>query len=99
MTVRYPTQCSACTRLRRDSPKQTPACDAFPGGIPNSISYYGGDHRKPRKGDHGLRFEQVDSDEARENFADWQFIHAPEEWQEAQRGDQAAGGQEGRDEA
>lgn len=99
MTVRYPTQCSACVRLRRDTPKQTPACEAFPGGIPNSISFYGGDHRQPRKGDHGLLFEQADNEEAHANFANWQFVYKPEEWQEAQRGDQAAGSQERGDEA
>jgi hypothetical protein len=98
MTVRHPTQCAACKHLR--PPKgNMPVCDAFPGGIPLSISMWGGDHRQERKGDHGVRFEQADTDRARQAFDDWMFVNAPDEWLEAHRGDQEAGRKEGGDEA
>lgn len=32
------------------------ACNAFPDGIPNDITLWLVDHRKPVPGDHGLRF-------------------------------------------
>jgi hypothetical protein len=98
MTVRHPTQCAACVRFR-PSKAGGFVCEAFPGGIPLGIVTFGADHRQPRKGDHGLQFLQADTDEARANFDNWLFVFAPEEWQEAQRGDQKARSEERRDEA
>ena len=53
-----PAICVACTRLRsfdKDHPKAY--CAAFPDGIPDEIFRQGVDHRKPFKGDHGIRFK------------------------------------------
>ena len=33
------------------------ACKAFPNGIPDRILFEGADHRKPFKGDNGIRFQ------------------------------------------
>ena len=35
-------------------------CTAFPDGIPYDISVFGFDHRKPYKGDRGIRFKAKD---------------------------------------
>lgn len=40
--------------------KESPACLAFPDGIPMEILTGDHDHRKPFEGDHGLRFFPVD---------------------------------------
>lgn len=66
-----PSQCPACVRKR---PTDAPTCDAFPAGIPNEMLTGGGDHRGQRAGDHGVRFQQRDTDKAREAFADWQLV-------------------------
>lgn len=63
-----PVQCRACARYRTKRPG---TCDAFPNAIPLEILTFGADHRKPEPGDHGLRFEQADTDAAREAFDDW----------------------------
>jgi hypothetical protein len=61
--------CAACRHLRGTGgrleemlhedhdPFATPACDAFPGGIPQEIWLGGADHRLPFEGDGGLRFD------------------------------------------
>ena len=36
-------------------------CDAFPKGIPDIISDGEHDHKKPFKGDGGIKFESVES--------------------------------------
>jgi hypothetical protein len=49
--------CLRCRRLRRENlPDGTPACDAFPEGIPAEIFDGKADHTRPFKGDRGLRF-------------------------------------------
>lgn len=55
MTLRKPSLCDACKRLRRDYDKG-PVCAAFPEGIPEPILVGGFDHRNPFPGDHGVRF-------------------------------------------
>jgi len=60
---------------------------------------FGEDHRTPRKGDHGVRFELKEGPEAQADFDNWMFVFSPEEWEAAQRGNQAAGSQKGGDEA
>lgn len=80
MTSQSPAQCNACTRLRAGW-----TCEAFPRGIPIEIAMFGADHRQPvrrRAGagldlymplnDHGIRFEQADTPQARAAFEDWQ---------------------------
>lgn len=71
MTSIVPVQCHACTHYRRKAPG---TCDAFPGGIPAAVLSYGADHRLPVAGDHGVRFELADTDDARQAFADWQLV-------------------------
>jgi hypothetical protein len=39
---------------------KVPTCAAFPNGIPVRILDHGFDHRKPYKGDNGIRFESRD---------------------------------------
>jgi hypothetical protein len=90
MTTRMPTQCVACVHLRSKDGGAVPTCDAFPGGIPNSIAYYGADHREARRGDHGVQFELRPGAEAR--FDDWLFVYAPNEYEREHRADQTAGG-------
>jgi hypothetical protein len=64
-------QCRACAHYR---PAKPGACDAFRDRIPVEIISYGADHRGPVEGDGGVRFEQLDTDEARQAFADWQLV-------------------------
>ena len=35
-------------------------CDAFPKGIPYDVLMWKHDHRKPYKGDNGIRFEPIE---------------------------------------
>lgn len=69
MTSIVPVQCRACARYRSPG-----ICEAFPGGIPAAVLSYGADHRQPVTGDGGIRFEQLDTDEARQAYADWQLV-------------------------
>lgn len=88
MTTRYPVQCAACKHMRAaPTPSGHPACDAFPGGIPNRIAYYGADHRQPVKGDHGIQFELAEGDQAAEAFENWRLVH-----EEVEGGNQTTGG-------
>lgn len=98
MTTSHPTQCVACARFRGANGAGNLACDAYPGGIPNRISYFGADHRTAQKGDHGLQFEMKEGPEAQADFANWQFVYAHEEWEKA-NGNQEAGSEEGGDAA
>jgi hypothetical protein len=67
VTTRMPNQCQACERFRRASA----TCEAFPGGIPKEMLYYGGDHREPLPGDHGLQFVQGTETEQLQAYQDW----------------------------
>lgn len=40
-------------------PEPRPACRAFPAGIPDAITLDKFDHRKPHRGDRGIRWEPV----------------------------------------
>lgn len=62
MTLRFPPLCHLCKHLRYDEEwridRPTPVrCAAYPDGIPDAIFLNLGDHRKPRRGDHGIQFE------------------------------------------
>ena len=76
MTTRVPTLCAACAHLRAG---EGSVCAAFPGGIPKSIYLFGGDHRQPRPGDHGVTFELRDGSAAEAALADWAYVNEPEE--------------------
>ena len=53
--------CLICKHKSPNSPlDRFPKCAAFPAGIPFSIIAGVADHRKPHKGDNGIRFEPVD---------------------------------------
>jgi hypothetical protein len=44
-----------------------PTCEAFTNSLPETILYKRFDHRKPHKGDGGIRFEQRDDIELKWN--------------------------------
>lgn len=59
MTIGPAPICLFCKRYREAMKFGDPdTCDAFPQGIPEEILLGGFDHRKPFKGDGGVRFEQ-----------------------------------------
>lgn len=68
MTIGLATICASCAHLRFDdnaSNYRKPVgfvCDAFPEGVPAAIQTGGFDHRKPNRGDHGIRFEMNPGD-------------------------------------
>lgn len=66
MTSQTPILCQACTRFDSSG-----VCEAFPRGIPTEIVVYGADHRAPLTGDHGITFEQRETEAARRAFQDW----------------------------
>jgi hypothetical protein len=49
--------CSGCLHFMPDEPELV--CKAYPGGIPDAIIEGKVDHRKPFKGDNGIRFEPL----------------------------------------
>ena len=53
MTIGPAPSCCFCKRYRKNH-----TCKAFPDGIPDELYFNGFDHRKPFKGDHGIRFKQ-----------------------------------------
>lgn len=58
MTTTAAPACIDCKHLHRGDPNATRnTCEAFPEGIPDVILFEGRDHRKPFKGDRGVRFE------------------------------------------
>lgn len=70
MTTALPSLCRACIRRSRTRP----GCEAFPGGIPDNILLFGGDHRAPWAGDRGLQFVQASGDEALAAYDDWKSV-------------------------
>lgn len=60
MTTTAAPICNGCTRFRRRDGGYGFRCDAFPDGIPEAILTSDRDHRKPYRGDGGLRFDPVD---------------------------------------
>lgn len=90
MSTRHATLCAACQRLRKANGQGQPTCEAYPGGIPNQIVRWGGEHRTPRPGDHGLQFVLKEGQE--EQYEDWLFANDPNELRRRRDGNQAAGG-------
>lgn len=73
MTSRDPAQCLTCRHFRSPldgAPERT--CAAFPKGIPYDIWWNQADHRKPAKGDNGVRWESFDGAE----FPEWAMAGA-----------------------
>jgi hypothetical protein len=69
--------CLLCTRLRWE--KETTICAAFPKGIPERIYLFAFDHRRPFRGDGGIRFELAAGKE--ESLSRWK-----EHWGERSKG-------------
>ena len=59
--ILLPPICEACTHRHEEIGYR---CDAFPDGIPDAITVDGFDHRQPFDGDHGIRFELADGQDA-----------------------------------
>lgn len=57
--IHGPTLCPGCVHRHEILGLRPPTCDAFPDGIPRKIYIDGADHRKPFKGDGGVRFEPI----------------------------------------
>ena len=55
----YSPICDLCAHLNLERGGVDRVCKAFPNGIPLSIWNGDNDHRKPVKGDHGIRFEPI----------------------------------------
>ena len=51
-------QCVYCKYLTKDA-----KCEAFKNGIPEDILYNKHDHTEPYKGDNGIQFKPVNSEE------------------------------------
>jgi hypothetical protein len=66
-----PSQCWACERKFKNSL----ACEAFPGGIPEAMTSQGGDHRLPLIGDSGKLFMIADAEDAEEQFGFWRQVY------------------------
>lgn len=68
-----PTQCLACKHLKRAGYLDG-GCTAFE-KIPDDM-IWGGDHREPLEGDHGVQFDLSARDGAAEAFSDWRSAFA-----------------------
>jgi len=64
--VIVPKLCDSCAHLKADGR----TCSAFPGRIPASIAY-GGDHRDPVPGDHGIQYQVSEKEGAADRFDTW----------------------------
>lgn len=67
MTSLVPVQCRACAHLRTAM-----TCRAYPDRIPDEIVLRGADHRDPREGDGGVRFQLADGPAAQQALRDWE---------------------------
>lgn len=65
-----PSQCRACRRRTSAT-----TCEAYPQRIPDSMLFGGGDHRKPRPGDGGKRFELAPGPDAAREFGYWTQVY------------------------
>jgi hypothetical protein len=80
MTMNKP-MCFGCSRFNGYDYKHDDAstsdtdpagsCDAFPDGIPTGILMSDLDHRRPIKGDHGLRYDPISAGAAQEVEDQW----------------------------
>ncbi len=65
--------CYTCVLYQGAQPEITgvdaPTCAAYPDGIPDAILTDGYDHRKPYRGDNGIRYSVAPGQEAA--LADW----------------------------
>lgn len=59
-TVEAPV-CLLCRHYDAEAPGYPGRCAAFPDGIPEDIWELGNPHTEPYPGDHGIRFEEVDT--------------------------------------
>lgn len=58
--------CEGCARRRAEDRARQDiyGCEAYPDGIPMPIVLNDVDHRKPYRGDHGMRFDPSDGTSA-----------------------------------
>jgi hypothetical protein len=63
-SLTVPVLSPVCTGCRWWTVPGERMCRAFPDGIPMAIWMGEHDHRKPYRGDHGIRFEPIEADNA-----------------------------------
>jgi hypothetical protein len=59
MTIGAAPMCIECKHYIEGGDEPGFRCEAFPDGIPDEIFEGGFNHRKPYKGDNGIRFEPI----------------------------------------
>ena len=59
MTIGAAPICVGCVHFIQDDGKPGLRCAAYPGGIPDEIIFGEVNHRKPYKGDNGIRFAPI----------------------------------------
>jgi len=52
--------CYECAHFRTNR-EEGLVCKAFPKGIPDAVLFQGSDHKEPLEGDHGIQFEEKNS--------------------------------------
>lgn len=68
--------CSSCARFTHCGDGFGFCCEAFPDGIPEAIVRDGADHRKPFKGDRGIRFVLSEEAGAADRLAAYEATQA-----------------------
>jgi hypothetical protein len=62
--MKLDSQCLNCAHVMRPIRDRILRCEAFPEGVPDIIFRNEHDHRKPYRGDHGVRWEPATEEDA-----------------------------------